>query len=96
MVVGQSDLGLPSLTDVKEFVDDMPGVDDIFKSVLFGMGAVAVGAFAVTAISFVVPFVLRGTAGTIVHGGKAVGETSRLPFRIGGWMKKIKKDVNPE
>lgn len=89
-----SDLGAPSWSDFSDAVEDF-SVETILK-----MGV------ALACISLVAPIVIYGTAKTlpaVVKGtGKTiqevptlVGNVLRIPFRLGGWMKQVRKDMEP-
>ena len=41
------------------------------------------------------PAVVKGTGKTIQEVPTLVGNVLRIPFRLGGWMKQVRKDMEP-
>lgn len=67
-------------------------IEDIMKTGVALSVLVIVGTLAINAA----PFAAKGTARTIKHVPSVFGEILRTPFRLGGWLKQVRKDANPE
>jgi len=80
-----------AVTGVAGAIGDL-SVEDILKTGVALSVAVVVITLAINAA----PFAAKGTAQTIKHVPSVIGEILRAPFRLGGWLKTIRKDANPE
>ena len=86
-------LGYPGQDAVEALGDT---IEDITLNTMRFSGVVLIGG----AVLFVAPHVLPGLVKGAVRMVKEVpslfGELGRLPFRMGGWLKTVRKDANPE
>ena len=80
-----------AVTGVADAIGDL-SVEDILKTGVALSVLVIVGTLAINAA----PFAAKGTAKTIKHVPSVFGEILRTPFRLGGWLKTVRKDANPE
>mgnify|MGYP001185856799 FL=1 len=80
-----------AVTGVADAIGDL-SVEDILKTGVALSVLVLVGTLAINAA----PFAAKGVAGTIRNVPSVVGEVLRTPFRLGGWLKQVRKDANPE
>lgn len=55
--------------------------------------ALSVGVIVVTLGINAAPYAVKGVAGMMKHGTTLFFETMRLPFRLAGFLKDVKRDV---
>ena len=86
-------LGYPG-QEVVESIGDT--VEDIALNTARFSGWVVIGGLVLFVTPYVLPGLVKGTVRMIKHVPSLAGETLRLPFRLGGWLKTVRKDANPE
>ena len=86
-------LGYPG-QDVVESIGDT--VEEITLNTMRFSAWVIVGGLVLFVTPYVIPGLVKGTARTVKHVPSLAGEVLRIPFRLGGWLKQVRKDANPE
>ena len=92
-----SNLGQSPAEIAKDVSDSLEAfsVESILKTTLVVAGIALVAPIVIYGTAKTAPAVVKGTGKTIKEVPTLVGNVLRLPFRLGGWFKQVRKDMEP-
>jgi len=92
-----SDLGKSPADYAKDLSDSLEAfsVESILKTTLVVAGLTLIAPIAIYGTAKTAPAIVKGAGKTIQEVPTLVGNVLRLPFRLGGWFKQVRKDMEP-